>query len=345
MRYHNKSMRIAVAGLGFMGSTHLKALKNIPSATLAAVVSSDERKLAGDLSAIQGNIGGPGEKFDFSNIARYTTLDAALADPNIDAIDLCLPTDLHASATIRALEAGKHVLIEKPMALTAAECDAMLAAAERTGRVLMVAQVLRFFPMYTALADQLRSGALGPVRSALFRRRCAAPAWSKWLTDRDRGGGGVYDLLIHDIDMCLHLFGEPQAISATGFEDLPQGIDILDAWLHYDSIEGAVTVTGGWHHRKAYPFSMEYTVITHGGTLDFSSAGRPPKLYLPDGSEQELTQSAKDGFEAELEHFVACAAAGKQSEICPPHQSAAAARLALALVEARKEKGAKIAWR
>src|ERR1043166_2399205 len=108
-------MLIAVLGLGFMGSTHLKALRKIPQATLAAVVSSDEKKLAGDLSAIQGNIGGPGEKMDFSGIARYSAIEEALGDPNVDAVDICLPTDQHAPVAIEALRAGKHVLVEKPM--------------------------------------------------------------------------------------------------------------------------------------------------------------------------------------------------------------------------------------
>src|SRR5437773_4568349 len=100
-------MRIAVLGLGFMGSTHLKALRNVPAVTLAAVVSADETKLAGDLSGIQGNLGGPGEKMDFSGIARYRTIAQALADPNVDAVDICLPTDRHAAVTLDAPRAGK----------------------------------------------------------------------------------------------------------------------------------------------------------------------------------------------------------------------------------------------
>src|SRR5229473_5880724 len=70
-------MRIAVIGLGFMGSTHLKALRDVPTAQLVAVVSSDDKKLAGDLSGIQGNIGGPGEKMDFSGVKKYRTLSDA----------------------------------------------------------------------------------------------------------------------------------------------------------------------------------------------------------------------------------------------------------------------------
>ena len=105
-------MRIAVLGLGFMGSTHLKALRAIPGAQLAAVYSGDVTKLSGDLSAIQGNIGGPGEKLDFTGVAKYTSIPALLADTSIDAVDICLPTNLHADVAIQALRSGKHVLVE-----------------------------------------------------------------------------------------------------------------------------------------------------------------------------------------------------------------------------------------
>src|SRR6266568_6344905 len=120
-------MRIAVLGLGFMGSTHLKALRNVPGATLAAVVSGDEKKLSGDLSGIQGNLGGPGEIMDFSGVARYRTVDRALGDPSVEAVDICLPTDRHAPVALAALRAGKHVLVEKPMALDGDSADQVIA--------------------------------------------------------------------------------------------------------------------------------------------------------------------------------------------------------------------------
>src|SRR6058998_374327 len=160
-------MRIAVLGLGFMGSTHLKALRNVPGATLAAVVSSDDTKLAGDLSGIQGNLGGPGEKMDFSAIARYHTVEEALADPTVEAVDICLPTDRHAPVTLAALHAGKHVLVEKPMALDGATADEMLTEARKNGRILMTGQVLRFIGGYRTTAEAVRSGKLGTARSAI----------------------------------------------------------------------------------------------------------------------------------------------------------------------------------
>ncbi len=335
-------MRIAVLGLGFMGSTHLKAYKNIPGARLVAVASDIEEQLTGDLSKIQGNIGGPGEKFDFSAVHKYRDPFEAVRDADVEAVDICLPTDQHAAVALAALAAGKHVLVEKPMALDGATADKIIAAAERGGRVLMSAQVVRFLPVYRAAADMLRSGKLGAARAAIFRRRCAAPAWSKWLSDPALSGGGVFDLLIHDIDFCMHLFGKPEAVSATGYEDLPRGIDWIAAQLWYPAI-GSVVVSGGWHHPKAYPFSMEYTIVADGGTIEYSSAVKPPILYTAEGCEQPLELADADGYQAELEYFLECASAGRHPEFCPPRESAAAVKLARLMLKSRSGNGEKIA--
>ncbi|MCC6362343.1 MAG: Gfo/Idh/MocA family oxidoreductase [Bryobacterales bacterium] len=332
-------MRIAVAGLGFMGMVHLKAIRNIPHATLAAVVSEDPVKLSGDLSAIAGNLGGPGEKMDFSSVAQYTRIEDCLNDRNVDAVDLCLPTHLHESVTTAALRAGKHVLVEKPMALDGEQCARMIEEAEKAGKILMVAQVLRFFPAYLALRDALP--ALGSVRSALFRRRCAGPAWAKWLASKEKSGGGVFDLVIHDTDQCIQHFGLPEFVSATGYEDLAGGIDVMESQLYYAN-GMAATVTGGWHHPKSYPFSMEYTVVCDGGTVEYSSAGRPPALYRANGEHEELRTEEKDGYQAEIEYFLDCAAQNRQPAICSPRDSAAAVRLTKLLSEARARNGEKI---
>ena len=322
-----------------MGSTHLKALKNIPDVQVVAVSSDDPVALSGDLSGVQGNIGGPGEKMDFSSMRKYSKAEDAVADPEAEAVDVCLPTHLHAPIAVAALRAGKHVLVEKPMALDGAQTDQMVAEAARSGRVLMTAQVLRFWPAYEVLRERLKG--LGAVRSAFFRRRCAAPAWARWVADPTQSGGGVFDLLIHDVDMCLHLFGAPESVSATGYEDAPRGIDWILAQLHYRDI-ATVTITGGWHHPKAYPFSMEYTVVADGGTVEYSSAGREPTLYRADGEAETLAQSDRDGYQAEIEYFVKCAKAGRQPELCPPQESGAAVKLARLMVEARDHKGEKI---
>lgn len=324
-------------GLGFMGLTHLKGLKNIPGVEIAAVSSDNPAALSGDLSAIQGNLGGSGETFDFSMAEKFADALEAVRTAKVDAVDLCLPTNLHAPVAIAALEAGKHVLVEKPMAMNEDECAAMIAAAQKAGRILMCAQVLRFNAAYLPLVEGVRGGKFGQIRHALFRRRCAAPGWGGWLRDKTKSGGGVFDLLIHDVDMMQYLFGIPVQVRAWGHEDLQAGLDLLTAEFEYPSF--TVTVTGGWHHMKDYPFSMEYTVAGDAGVAEFSSAGRDPHWYARGGGDQPFPLATKDGYEAEVEYFVECCRANRRPEICAPESSAATVALMRRAEEARGKKG------
>jgi predicted dehydrogenase len=334
-------MRIAVLGLGFMGSTHLRALREVAGAELAAVYSGDERKLAGDLSAVQGNIGGPGEKLDFSAVRKFREIEPLLADSSIDAVDICLPTDLHEWAAVEAMRNGKHVLVEKPMAIDGFGADRMLGASRKYNRVLMTAHVLRFFPEYTALADTISGGKLGRMRFAMFRRRCAAPAWGGWLQDPERSGGGILDLLIHDADMCLHLFGKPKTVAASGSVDPHTGLDCINAQLYYAD-GGLALVSGGWYAPGEYPFSMEYSVALEGGSVEYSSIGRPPAAYPRNGAAQTLELDKRDGYTAELDYFVKCCRARSVPERCPPAESALAVKLIMLLLDSRKRNGAKL---
>lgn len=324
-----------------MGSTHLKALAGVPEAQVVAVVSSSERKLSGDLTDIQGNLGTSGERMDFSSLKKYRAIEEALRDSEIDAVDICLPTDQHAPVAIAALRAGKHVLVEKPMALDGATADEMVREAARNGRVLMTGQILRFIDSYRIAARTIKSGELGAVRAAVFRRRCAAPGWSRWLGDRSRSGGGVFDLLIHDVDYCLYVFGRPEGVTARGYENLPRGIDWILAEFSYPP--ATVAVTGGWHHAGTYPFSMEFTVVADGGTLEYSSTGRPLTLYRADGNEQVLEPAAtSDFFRTELAYFVECARRGAAPELCSPEESANAVKLAQSMLQSRARNGERV---
>lgn len=324
-----------------MGLTHLKGYLRLKDVEVAAVSALEPKALEGDLSAVGGNLGSGGETFDFSKARKYLDPLECARDAGIDAVDICLPTALHAPVALEALKHGKHVLVEKPMGLSGAECDEMIAAARTAGKVLMAAQVLRFFPPYLPLIDAVQGGRFGKVHHATFRRRCAAPAWSQWMADKSRSGGGVFDLLIHDIDMALVLFGKPDAVSSWGHEDLAGGVDVVTAQLHYPGIP-SVTITGGWHHKKSYPFSMEYTVVGEEGTMEYSSAGRDPAWYAKDGSEEKLALSEVDGYQAEIEYFLDCCRTGRTPERCSPESSAAAVRLARLIDEARAQKGERV---
>ena len=336
-------MRIGVIGLGFMGTTHLKGWRKVPEATLAAVCSDEPARLSGDLSDVKGNLGDDDDqKFDFTNVAKYTQVEDLLADPNVEAVDICLPTHLHSEVAMASLRSGKHTLVEKPMALDERACQQMLELARSSGKTLMVGQVLRFLPPYKAVAAAIRSGETGTVRSVLLRRRCAAPFWSQWLGDPGRSGGGVFDLLIHDVDYAISLFGMPEAVSATGYENLEAGIDTINATLFYPGSLGVV-VTGGWHHRKAYPFSMEFTIVADRGTYEFNSMRTEGVTFYSEAGEKSALEVAdSDAFAEELRYFHECCRTGSKPEACPPEQSAASVRLTRLLLDARKRNGERL---
>jgi predicted dehydrogenase len=149
-------------------------------------------------------------------------------------------------------------------------------------------------------------------------------------------GGGVFDLLIHDVDICLHLFGKPLTLLATGIEERSSGIDCLHGQLSYPW--GGVLITGGWHPGD-YPFSMEYTVVLDGGTLEYNSAGSGAMMYGRHVAAQPLALASIDGYASEIGYFVECCRTGREPAICPPAQSADAVKLMRLLLEARERNG------
>src|SRR5262245_2358699 len=139
-------VRIGIVGIGFMGMIHFLAASKLQGARVTALCSRDPRKLAGDWRGIRGNFGPPGEQMDLAGIRKYDRLDQLLADPEIDLVDICNPTEQHAPTALAALKAGKHVLVEKAIALDPKDADAMVQAARQAQRLLMVAHVLPFVP-------------------------------------------------------------------------------------------------------------------------------------------------------------------------------------------------------
>src|SRR5215467_3197401 len=122
-------LQVGIVGIGFMGMIHFLAYQRVPGVRIAAISSRDARKLAGDWRSIKGNFGPAGRKMDLTGIRRFDKFDDMLADKQLDLIDVCLPARLHRAATVAALKSGKHVLCEKPIALTVRDAKAMVQAA------------------------------------------------------------------------------------------------------------------------------------------------------------------------------------------------------------------------
>jgi predicted dehydrogenase len=323
-------VKIGIAGLGFMGATHIGAIKKIPGLELAAVCTTNERALTGDLTEVGGNLDIPPERYDFSALHKSRDWHQLIADSEVDAIDICLPTDLHAEVAIGALEGGKHVLCEKPMALTDGECQRMIEAARRAGRVLMIGQVLRFWPEYVTLREAIENHTYGTVRSVEFRRSAGLPDWSRWLPREERSGGAIVDLLVHDIDQAIALFGMPETVTARSMGP----VDTIDAVLDYGN-HVQVGIKGGWLP-VGEKFSMGFTMRAEDGTLRLDTDGL--KVVDETGT-RSATVEEGDGYQRELAYFAECCQCGLQPDRCPPEQSAQGITLTRLLKESRKREG------
>jgi predicted dehydrogenase len=220
-------VRIGIVGIGFMGWTHFAAATKLSPAgkptgsklkggSVTAICARSPEKLAGDWTSIQGNFGPPGPRVDLAKISAYDNVRDLLADPEIDLVDICLPNDQHEAVAVAALAAGKHVLVEKPIATDSKAADRMVAAAAKSGRLLMVAQVLPFFPEFQFAAECVRSGKYGKLLAAHFRRVISPPKWSGDMSDFRKLGGWGIDLHIHDNHFVRLLCGQPTQVFSRG---------------------------------------------------------------------------------------------------------------------------------
>lgn len=314
-----------------MGRTHLNALHTLPGAELAAVFVPEIAQIH---TVVQGNLGGEPKAPDLKDAKVYTSIAETLADPGIDAVDICLPTNLHAEAAIAAFAAGKHVLVEKPMAVDPLSAREVIDAAKKAKKTLMAAHVLRFFPEYDPLRDAINKGSLGKLRMLTLRRRGGAPAWGEWFFDSAKSGGAMLDLLIHDVDMVLSLMGAPVSLISTGYRDMRRGIDTVSAHFVYEH-GPSVVIDGGWVPPKAFPFSMGYTAVFDDATLEFTSQGGGVVLHKEGAAPAVQTLPVVDAYAAEIAYFLDCCAHGREPEKCPPEQSAQAVDLCLRMAESR----------
>jgi len=312
---------IGMVGIGFMGMIHYLAARKLTGGRVVALCSRDAAKLAGDWTSIQGNFGPRGTQMDLSAHARYSDLGALLADPNVDLVDLCVPNDEHARLAIRALEAGKNVLVEKPIALTTADADAMVAAARSSGKMLMVAHVLPFFPEFAFAREAVASGRFGALRAAHLKRVIARPDWSRGIADVARSGGPAIDLHIHDTHYLGLVCGVPNAVQSRGISEGGAVVHLATQYL-FDNSDLTVSAISGALSQSGRPFTHGFEFYLERATLAFDFANlagqghvaMPLSVILPDGT---VTQPALgsgdpiDAFAAELTEAVDAVATGK----------------------------------
>ncbi|MFD0672391.1 Gfo/Idh/MocA family protein [Cohnella sp. GCM10027633] len=304
-------LRIGLIGLGFMGNTHLENYLRLEQEgqeiQVVALCDMDPAKLQGPASA--GNIETVAGAIDFGRFNKYTSVADMLAGEQLDAVDITLPTFLHEQIAVQCLNHGLHVLCEKPMALTAESCDNMIAAAEANGKQLMIGQCLRFWPAYVLLKEAIDNGDFGAVTNAYFFRGGATPTWGPWLLQKDKSGGALMDMHVHDADMVYWLFGMPQAVSAIGRNVVAgSGYDLVSA--HYRFADGqVVNAQCDWTLQGDFGFDMTYRVNFEKGNIVFKDGA--VKVNPNEGAGYVAELSADMGYYFQLKHFVEQLAAGK----------------------------------
>jgi predicted dehydrogenase len=299
-----RELRVGIIGLGFMGKTHLRAYGTTPGCAVRGVA---DLAIDAALSASGGNLHTGAAGVDWTTLRRYSTPDEMLDDPTIDAVSICTPTDTHVELTLAALRAGKHVLVEKPVALRAEDVRRVAEAARAADRVCMPAMVMRFWPGWAWLAERVRDGAFGTLESLTMQRLGAGPTWNaEFYRNPARSGGALADLHIHDADFACWLFGRPTAVVSAGT------VDRVTTTYRYSNVGGGTTprrvvAEGGWHH-PGFAFVMRYVAVFERASVVFDLAGgeKPVTVYSA-GKGEQPTVPTMSGYEAEVRHFVEAA--------------------------------------
>ncbi len=320
-------MRVGIVGAGFMAETHARAWAATP-ARVAAVYAPREaptRELAQQVDA-----------------TACKSLEALI--DQVDVVDICAPTDLHAAIGLQAAAAGRHLLVEKPLARKLHEGEKLLQACQQAGVQLLVGHVLRFFPEYAAAQAAVARGDVGELAVLRLTRGSFQP-WagsSHWLTDDGRSGGLILDLMIHDFDYAQWLAGPVDSVYARSVRsrEPDSAGDYCLALLQHRG--GAIShIEGAW----AYPQPLFRTALEIAGSEGLieqpvdSTAPLSIQLAQQGAAAADIVAPtsplAEDPFVSQMRHVYAVLMEGALP-LCSATEALAALRVALAARESAR---------
>lgn len=313
---------IAIVGAGYMGRTHAEAWASLGLAQNIKYIAS--RRV--------------GEPMEHAPAAEHITdIDTVLNDPEVDVVSICTPTRTHRDIAVRMLEAGKNVVLEKPLALTVDDALAIREAAERADGKLMIAHVVRFFDGYRRLRDDVAAGELGSILSARARRYSSRPDWAEWLHDESQSGGMIVDFAIHDFDQMNLFLGEPVRVTCAARGALGP----VETTIEYRD-GGIGQVLSFTDLPATSPFSSSIGIIGTEGYADYEFAAGAPTEHADDASNVSryrtagrsgpvgVDLAADNPYGRQLEYFLECIAAGTAPAECTIDDAVRALEVALA---------------
>lgn len=298
------SLGLGVIGLGVMGRTHAAAYLHLRQlgvpVELRGVCSTrtGERAIAarggGNLEALAA----AEDDLLSAAVTRHPTVDALLGDPGIDAVSITTWTETHVPLALAALAAGKHVLVEKPVALTTSLVE-QLAAAVPPDRVCMPAFCMRFWPGWPWLRDRIAGGEYGALRSLHLWRLGEPPGWAReFYGDAARSGGALFDLHIHDADFVRWCFGDPSALHSVGTPSH------LTTTYDYPAGPRQVVAEGGHIPVAGFGFRMRYRAIFEQAVAEFDHARVHPVWLTRDGETIPVALPHETAYQIQARHFV-----------------------------------------
>lgn len=288
-------LKVGMAGIGGISGAHIPAWEAMEETELAALCDIRQECL---------------EKYPDKHL--YTDFREMLNAEQLDILDICLPTYLHADYAVQAMERGIHVICEKPVSLKAEDVERVYEAARRNNVKFMVAQVLRFWPEYELLKEIYDSGKYGKLLSGSMSRLGGIPKWSwdNWMADEKRSGLVPFDLHIHDLDFLVYAFGKPEDAKVHRAKRPEQ--DYFSVVYEYP--EFFVTTEASWY-AAPYPFTASFRFQFEKAILAFER--QQCMLYEEDGTVTDLTEAAEgdtgginlpksDAYANEIRYFTKC---------------------------------------
>ena len=305
-------LKVAIVGCGGISRSHLNSWKQIPEAKIvgACDVRAEKYQVFVDETGCNG----------------YLDFSAMLRREKPDIVDICLPTYLHADYAVKALKHGCHVLTEKPISLRMRDVDRVYSAARRANRRVMVAQVLRFWREYMALADAYHTGRYGRLLSGAMLRLGNMPKWSwdNWMRDPERSGLVPFDLHIHDLDFIIATFGSPKNVVCDRARNERQ--DYIHAIYHFDDF--FIATEAAWFDCKykfqsGFRFQFEKAVLEfkYGELTIFHDDDTEEKLAdEPTGEENGINLPKTNAYYNEIRYFTDCVLAEKDCDRVKPEE-------------------------
>ena len=275
-------LKVGLIGCGYMGTMHANCYKALADQVQVAAVADVRKEKAEEIAAMFG-------------AEIYPDAQALIENAQVDYVDICLPTYLHAQYAASAMQHGFHAFVEKPLCRTREEAAYLLKVQEETGKMVQVGQVVRFWDEYEWLKNVKEKNTYGKVVTGMFTRLSPRPewAWEGWLHQFEKSGGMALDLHVHDVDFIRYLMGEPKKILACGIQEKDGLSEYMTTTYLYD---GAMCqAEGSWNYPADFRFSMAYCVKFEKATVYFDSGTGEFTVYPVDG--ENFTPVIEKSFE------------------------------------------------